>query len=302
MRRVGLVLAVLAALFDVCGIRAAEKAVKDDMFIECVLGENNVYERQPVPVVITLFTTNPDVQYAEVVSEPRLSKGEFASVQQVQPAGSPYRRDIGGREYYCIPLKAFMFTVDRKGSYELSGGGYNVGVAYPVVVTDPFWGRIKTTETKEYEIPVRKTSFKVRSLPSPPADINFSGSVGEFSIETVVPRGDIYLNEEATAIIILKGTGMIAELTMPEYRDAFKQGLKLRSVSESRGAAYDRGRMLSELQLECTFIPTSENDVEIGVVSFDYFDSSTGTYRRAESKPVKIKVKSTVSRRESIDV
>lgn len=292
---------VSSLLMLICA-SASVGAEKTDIFIECVLDRATVYEREPVPVVVTLFTTDPNIEYAEVKSEVGLSKGEFASVQKVEPAGSSYRREIGGREYFCFPLKAFMFTMDRKGSYELSGGEYAVGVSYPVIVNDPFWGKIRTSETKELDVPVRRTSFKVKALPAPPADMHFSGSVGDFSIETVVPRGDIFLNEEATAIIILKGTGMIADLTLPEYRDAFKNGLKLKSVSESRGAAYDRGRMVSELQLECTFIPTSETDAEIGVVMFDYFDPATGKYRRAESEPVKVKVKSTVSRRESIDV
>lgn len=273
-----------------------------DLFIECVLDSRTVYERQPVSAVVTLFSTDPDVEFANPISDVRLARGEFSTLQPVRPAGSSYRRDIGGRQYYCFPLRTFVFTIDKKGSYELSGGEYEVGVSYPVIVNDPFWGRVRTAETREYKIPVKKTPLNVKTMPEPPADMDFSGSVGDFSIETVIPRGDIYLNEEATAIIVLRGQGMIAELTMPEYRDAFKNGMKLKSVSESRSQAYDKGRIISELQLECTFIPTSVTDAEIGKVYFDYFDPVSGAYRRAESEPVKVKVKSTVSKRESMDV
>lgn len=297
-----LVLAFLISVLPVLSFSKTEEEHGPDMYIDCVMDGNAVYERQPASVVVTLFSSTPDVEFANVIKQPTLNKGEFATKIPVDYAGNAYRKRIDGRDYYCFPLEAFVFTMADKGSYELRDGKYKIGIAIPVIVNDPFWGKIRSSEVKEYDIPVNNLSFKVKALPKPSSDVNFSGSVGHFSIETVIPRGDIFVNEEATAVIVLRGKGMIAESTMPEYRDAFKSGLKLKSVSESRTASYENGEMVSELHLECTFIPSRTDDVEIGEVTFDYFDPTSGKYVKARSNPVKINVKSTVSKRDSMSV
>lgn len=278
------------------------KANAPDLFIDCVFSENTIYERQPVSVVITLFSSTPDVETASAITEPKLSKGEFSTLQQVQPAGNAYRKLIDGKEFFCFPLKTFVFTIDEKGSYELSDGEYKIGIAIPVVINDPFWGRVSSSEIKDYDVPVKKSSFKVKSLPKQSQNASFSGSVGEFKLETVLPRGDCFVNEEATVYIVLRGTGMIAESVLPEYRNAFGEDLKLKSVSESRTEGYDNGKMVSELRLECTFIPLKSGEISIGESYFDYFDPSAGKYVKTSSKPIKVLIKSSVSKRESLSI
>lgn len=301
------VIVILAALTSALLMSASDagrdSATADpELSIECRMLPQTFYERQPVPMVVTLVSSTPDIALAEVRSAPSLTKGEFASVQKVSPAGSAYQEVSGGKTYYCFPLEAYMVTMSDKGKYEIAGGEYEIGVSFPAVVNDPFWGKRRTSVVKRFPVPVDKRKFNVKALPAPPPSVDFSGSVGKFTIETVVPRGDIFVNEEAVAVVILRGTGMIAESTLPEYRNAFRNGLRLKSISESRDAAYDDGEMVSELRLECTFIPDVRDGVEIGEVSFCYFDPEAGEYRTARSAPVRIEVKSTTSKRESISI
>lgn len=273
-----------------------------DLFITCDIGDKSVFERQPVSLNVTLYSSTPDIRYARKSADISLSSGEFATLQPVDNPGSAYRKVIDGKQYYCFPLEAYIATFADNGSYRIKQRSFEVGVSYPVVVNDPFWGRIRSSETKNFEIPVKDCRFKVKSLPNPAADFNFSGSVGEFSVETILPPGDIFLNEEALAVIVLRGTGMIAAHTMPEYREAFGGALRLKSVSESRSEAYDNGKLVSELRLECTFIPKETENARIGEVSFDYFDPVKCKYITARSKPLNVKVKSTVSRREKMSI
>lgn len=290
-----------------CSFSAKAADIKDskalpEMHIECVMAQQNCYERQPVSVVITLFSTSPDVVNARVLQNVELNKGEFATYQTVKPAGSPYTQVKDNKKYYCFPLDAFIFTMPEKGKYSLQNGKYRIGVQVPSIVNDPFWGKIRVMKTEETILDVEKKSLTVKTLPAPPANIHFSGSVGEFSIETILPHGDIYVNEPATAIVVLKGTGMIADSTMPVYLDAFTENISLKSVQESRTAAYDHGRLVSELHLECTFTPSAKDGVKIGEIYFDYFDAAQGKYVRAKSKPVVVNVKSSVSKRKHIEI
>lgn len=279
------------------------KVPAPELSIEYVMDTDNFYVGQPVPVVVTLRSSTPDVVSADKSEPLLLRKGSFDTFQLIDPAGASYRKLEGGKTWFYFPIEAYMITMAESGRYEFAEGEYEIGVSYPVVRHDPFWGNVRSNKVENFNVKTGKKSFKVKSLPNPPSEMDFSGSVGEFTIETVVPSGDIYLGEEATAYIVLRGSGMIAERVLPEYRDAFKNGVRLKSISEWRDEGHDHhGGMMSELRLECTFIPTDRDNAVIGEATFDYFDPYAGKYRTARSKPVKIDVKSTVSKREHIDI
>lgn len=282
-----------------CQQSSEVKAESPDIFIRCEMSGDRFYEREAVPMVLTLFSSTSNISYANQMRPMSLSKGEFASIREIQPAGDAYTEMIDGRQYYCYPLNAYMVTLPDKGSYTLQNGAYEIGI--PMMVgNDSYWGPV--FETRSITIPVEKKSFKVKALPNPPVDANFSGSVGKFTIETVIPEGDIIFNEEAVAYVVLRGDGMIAEQVLPDYQEAFKNNLKLKSISESRSSYYKDGRLISQLQLECTFIPTSRDNVEIGEVLFEYFNPDTGKYEVARTAPVKVTVKSSTVNHKSIEV
>lgn len=111
-------------------------------------------------------------------------------------------------------------------------------------------------------------------------------------METIVPKGDIIVNEDASLIIVVKGKGLLGSDILPEYREAFGTGNKLKSFTERTDSFYDGKDIVSEFEMECEFVPTDIKNCEIGVVRFGYFNPETGKYETAESKPVKIDVKS----------
>lgn len=273
-----------------------------DFRIECRMDSSVYFEREDFPIVVTLVTTEPEIAYANVVEPLRLKKGEFSSIKQISPPGNPYREIRNNDEFFCYPLEAYMVAVSESGRYELEGGEFVIGIPYKVIVNDPMWGPVATVDVKEIRVVAEKKRFTIESLPPVPPDCNYSGSIGDFTIETFVPRGDIFVGEEASAFIIVKGNGTLADSTLPEYRSAFKNGLKLKSVSESRHDAFDGGKKISELQLECVFIPQERDGLEIGSVSFDFFDPASGHYRTVYSKPVRIDTKSSTAKREKLNI
>lgn len=302
MRKVIYCLFFLTSLFCQFSVKAAGSSENPELYIECHIDDNTIYERQPVSAVVTLISSTPNIAYANVSHQLELNKEKFATFQKVSSPGRAYEKNIKGKRMFCFPLEAFVFTIANKGSYDLVNGEYKIGVSIPTVVNDPFWGPVRSSEVEQYSLSVRKSSIKVKALPKTAGNSNFSGSVGTFSIETIIPAGDIFVNEDATAIIVLKGTGMIEQSVLPEYRGAFINGCKLKSVSESRNEVYDNGKLISELRLECTFIPTERSNVEIGSVSFDFFNPDSGKYETIRSKPVKVTVKSSTSKRERITI
>lgn len=303
MRKIIILTFILLASVPVA-IRADENHdAGHSLKVECRMDRETLYEREPVRLTITLISDTPDIEYANIVEAPELKKGRFDTFQTISPAGRAYKEKKNGKTYYCFPLNSYMVTVAEEGKYEIDGGKYNIGINVPAVRHDPFWGSYRYNEVKEITLPVEKKTFRAKAVPNPPSGIEYSGSVGEFSIETVIPPGDIYAGEEAIAVIILRGNGMIAESVLPSYRGAFDKGVRLKSVSESLDEGHDfKGGMLSELRLECTFIVTDIETAEIGEARFDFFNPRTGKYETITTDPVKIKVKSAATTRDRMSI
>lgn len=285
-------------------VRNADSDEAVELSVEFVMPNGDVYERQPFPVFVTLKSTSPDIASANILSDFHLKKGEFSTFQTIENPGAAYTRREGKKMYYYFPLKAYMVSFTDKGTYEFTGGEYSIGIAYPVMVNDPFWGPVRSQQVKERNVSAASAKIKVKSLPDIVPGETFSGSVGKFSIETIVPKGDIFIDEDAVAYVVLRGRGMIESATLPQYKNAFTHGMKLKSVSESREESFDHetNEMVSEIHLECIFVPSEMDSVEIGEITFDYFDPDSKQYKTARSEPVKVTIKSSASKKESIEI
>lgn len=262
----------------------------------------NPYEGQPVAVEVALVTDRNDISGVESIGTLTAGNGDFLSFQTVDNPGNTVIVEREGRRLYSIPLAVTVVAFEESGKYKLISPGYKVALPQYRVVRDPIWGSRRVRELSVADLRPVTTNLKVKALPNPPKDMDFSGSVGEFEIETRMHRATPVAGEDNTVFIILRGSGLIAELTMPQYKGAFPPDLNLKSVSESRRGFYDHGKLISELTLECTFTPGHSGEFEIGEVWFDYFDPVTGKYARAKSDPVAVSVKSSVVRRNHYDI
>lgn len=292
-------------LFIFINVVSGVFASRDDMpdlFIKIDSSAQDIYTQQACIITVTLYSSTPDLEYAHKSGDLILKKGEFGSVQLVENSRRVYKKIINGKKYFCYPLSINVVTFEKKGSYEIIQSPYEIGVNFPVIYNDPFWGSIRSSEIKKYEIPVKGLNIKVRNLPQAPSGTSFSGAVGNFEIETIIPKGDIYINEEATAYIVIKGTGILPENILPEYKNAFTQGLQIKSITESRSEAFLNDSLVSELKLECIFIPKEIENVQIKEIPFIFFNPVSGKYEIVKSHPVKVNVKSSISKREQISI
>lgn len=251
-----------------------------------------LYHQEPVVLTIYLWTPEIEVRGVSASKSPVLDKGEFASIQRADVTSRARVVEKDGRRWYVYPIDSYAITMSQSGKYNFRNGRYMVDISVPTLYDDPFWGRIQTMQTQRIELPVQPLEIEVVPLPDTKGSAEFSGAVGVFDVSVTVPPGDIFLNEDALAIITVKGPGWLNEQVLPEYHSAFGNGTKLKSFSEERRQYLENGRLVSEVQMECTFIPTSRKDAKIGKVRLSFFNPETGTYQTVESEEVTVDVKS----------
>lgn len=292
-------ISLLVSLSISLSVSAAEKSA---FRVECIPAKSEIYANEMDTFTITLISDTPDIAYADVIKLPELNHGEASSITKIGGIGQGYVKEINGNKYFHYPIYSFTATISEKGKYELKNGVCKVGIKTPVIIDDPFWGRRRSYQTKEYSVDIEKTSIKVKPLPELNKNIPFSNVIGNFKIETIVPTGAIIVGREALAYIILKGEGELTEDVMPDYQSAFSDGLKLKSVSDSRNKYISNGKLISELTLECTFVPEVMDSLQIGVVKFHYFNPESGKYETVSTQPVKLNISSSVVNRKKLNI
>lgn len=292
MSKLYIILCLLAVSLISDGPDCAAKSNDNDVIVCCRLEKSEFYINETVRATFWLYSDADDIEYIEQVSPSVLDKGKFDYVTETPDMPRIHKEKIKNKEYTAVPISSHIISIGQPGSYKLSSARYRIGLLYRVYRDAPYRGRFITLEPRSVEIDMRPLSFKVKPLPKVPEDMAFSGAVGVFDVETVIPRGNIIVNEEATALIYVRGSGKLGSEVLPEYHEAFGHGNKLKSFSENTNAFYENGKYMSELELQCQFVPTDINNCEIGVVKFAYFNPETQKYEIAQSEPIKIDVKS----------
>ncbi len=280
----------------------AEAKKRDDIFITAELSNKYPYQGEAVVLSYKLYSKSGDINYARRVQNTELDGGAESYLSKLQIDSRGRKEVVDGQTYYVFPLESYVLSFDKKGSYAYKGGKFDIGVQFPVVYEDPFWGRRRGYKTEKFELDVPQLNFKVKNVPSPSADFRDVNTVGEFTISTSLPPGDIILENPARAIITLKGRGILDEEVMPQYAEAFEgKNIRLKSMSESRSVYFDGRSVVSELSLDCEFIPL-EKEVEIGSVKFKFFNPSRGKFEETKSLPVKVDVRSITSKVQTTDI
>ena len=262
----------------------------------------SLYYHEPAVMTLYLWTPGYEIRGVQQSKSPELDKGKFSYLQRADFNPEPKIVNQDGRTWFVYPIDSYAVAFDKQGKFILKGGRYIIDVAVPKLYNDPFWGRMQTIDIERIEVPVGSVQFTVKDLPSTGADSEFSGAVGDFKVTVDVPPGDIYLNEEAIAVVTVSGNGWLNSDTLPEYHDAFGNGTKLKSFSENRRQYIKDGQLISELLMECTFIPTSKDNAVIGPIWIEIFNPTTGKYEIVKSKPVQVKVSSIAEKAPILDI
>ncbi len=299
----------MAAMLSVSSPAIAEKPrdphrfAPEEFSIECQLQpEGTLYEGQPVRCVYVLHSPTPDVSAARILAAPELRNGTPSILSRIQPDDPGYVEETKNGPEYCFPIASYILTLPAEGKNAVKKNAFEIDVAYPKMVRDPFWGYVRTLDSETFILKADEIPLKVKSLPQAPANSSFSGAIGNFKINAILPPGDIIVNEDAVVVVKISGEGIIPDDTMPEYRKAFNENAKLKSVSESRNSYVRDGRLYSELNLECTFIPSARSEVEIGSIQFDFFNPATGSYSTVTSRPIPVSVESSTLHRPTIEI
>jgi hypothetical protein len=143
---------------------------------------------------------------------------------------------------------------------------------------DSFFARPQMAELSAESNAVQ---LDVRPLPAgAPAD--FSGAVGEFTLETTLSPQAPKTGEPVTWTLTLKGTGNWPSVVLPAR--AVPADLRTLQPKQRREFA-DGARFAGTLSEDLVLVPNQPGDLTLAPVRFTYFSPISGRYETAEARP-----------------
>lgn len=272
-------LTLVLALTFVFGAEAEKK--KDiDLFlkVEC---PSTVYVDQIVAYSLYLYSNYEEIGGFDIVDAPGF---DAFSVFQGNPAMNAEKVKVKGKEYLRWNVGLYFIEPSRAGKFMIPGGSYVVGVGKPVVVNDFFWGPQRQMVYDNIRLEAPDVRLKVKNIGTPPED--FSEAIGDFDVECTIPPGEIHKDVAAVAVFTIFGEGQLKEAFVPELEKYFGSSARLRDIRRSDDTVQRDGKIISEIVVECSFIPLKDEG-EIAPIPFTFFDTKSGKFRTIHTKAQK---------------
>lgn len=294
---IGIVMIFISSLFHI----AYSQSIPDpEILLETDVSNPNPYVGEGVIMTISILSDTDAVNGAAIRNVPSLEKGEFDFIRSIESTGRAKIVSRNKKEYYKIPVKSYLISFASPGKQKINSFSGEVAVARPVVYNDMFGMRRRGLRSENIEVEGGGAQIKVRNIPSVKNN-EFSGAIGKYEVKGHIPAGNLYLNEGATVIYTIRGKGILKDTFLPDYKPVFNETAQLKSVSESRNMYFDGKDVISELRLECEFIPLEKNG-RLDPLELIYFDPETGKYESSRSEEMRFSTKSITTKIETIDV
>jgi hypothetical protein len=258
-----------------------------DFFVEAFADKDTAYVNEQVTLTFRFYRARR--LYSEPTYEPPSATGFW--VEDLPPQKN-YYKTVNGRNYYVAEVKTGLFPTSPgtktvgKATLRISGED----LLSPFDRHDPFglFGGRRHKTPQPVTLVTKPIEVFALPLPAEGRPSDFSGSVGDFSMQTTIDRTDVEVNQPVTVKIKLSGKGNIKTLTEPDLPElenfrVFKSGGS-QNVSK---AGYVVG---GSKTFEISFVAKEPGNYTLPAFSTNYFDPEEETYKTLGGRTFEISV------------
>lgn len=260
----------------------------DNLFVIASVNKTKVYDQEAFLLTYKVYTNVNLVNLDNPVPDLKgFNIQEVELSQQRQFELEHYK----GENYNTLVWRQFVLFPQETGKLEIPAMDYEAVVAVQTRNTmDPFEmmfnGGYSYVEVRK-KIRSNKIVIDVEKLPAGKPE-GFSGGVGHFTLNSTISTNKLKSNEEFTLKVIVKGDGNMKLMgdpivEFPSEFDVYDPIVTNNYKLTTKGFA-------GEKVYEYVVTPRTAGTYAIPAARFVYFDTSSGSYRTAESKEYTVEV------------
>ncbi|MDD5349918.1 MAG: BatD family protein [Chthoniobacteraceae bacterium] len=259
---------------------------------EWVLPKTSAYVGEAIPVELRLYV---DARVQCQTQMPSIAGDGFT----VQKLGQPQQRRVAkdGREWELVIFKTAL-TPAKSGKLALPSADINAVVVLPskrqrLPDVDDFFNDPFGAFPQRQQVVIRPdpVEMEVKPLPVDGRPKEFSGAVGQFTLETKAAPENVRVGDPVTLTCVVKGVGNFDRMESPVV--AGTTGWHLYPPSGKFKADDDAG-ISGEKTFEQALIPEAPQ-TEAPPVTFVFFNPSSGRYETLHGKRLALAVSGTAA-------
>lgn len=257
------------------GNAVQNQVARDDILLRLNLSRMTVYQGEPIRASLTLYT-RARIAGIEDVTLP--SFNGFWSQELPTDDYQPQRETVDGKVYDSRIIKEYLLYPQQSGTLTIEPTEMTA-IAQVIMQSrrnfDPFFG----SGSEVYNVPRRISTgaipVTVKALPAG-APASFSGAVGSFTMDAVMPPASLKANSAATLKVKISGTGNLTFLEAPKLQ--LPSSFELYNVRSTESVRSSAVGTSGYREFEYPFIARAEGEYDIPGVEFSYFSPEKGEY------------------------
>lgn len=258
----------------------------DDLFITATANRTTVYEQEAILVTYKIYTLVNLIQLDNQI--PTLDGF------QIQEMDLPKNKQLTvesykGRNYRSVVWNQYVLFPQKSGNLTIPAITYEGVVAQPNRNIDPidayFNGMSSMIEIKKKII---APAIKINVLPLPAKPDEYTGGVGNFTIQSNLTPETVNANEAITFRLTIEGQGNLKLLESPKVQ--FPADFEVYDPKVIDNFDISNGGYKGMKVFEYTMIPRHKGKYTIPAVKFCYFDTNSHSYKTQTTQPYTINV------------
>lgn len=268
---------------------ADEIAGREPAFMKLLTPKSKVFVGEPMVGQVELYLRD-DVQGLngfKIIGSPA---DGFSAGNPAEQQGMRRRAQIGNHVYQVIPL-TLPLTAVRPGRLTVGPFTASAVVVLPSQNRggDPFFGRFfNQGEQKQLTLATTAVEVEARPLPAENKPANFTGAIGNFSLNATAGPTNLTVGDPITVRIQIFGRGALDSITLPPqdaWRDfkAYPPTTKLEPT--------DQYGFQGSKTFEQIISPQNTDIHELPALTFSFFNPDDGQYHTLTQAPVALTVR-----------
>jgi hypothetical protein len=149
------------------------------------------------------------------------------------------------------------------------------------------------SQTRRAVVASNPLTLDVKVLPEEGRPADFNGLIGVYSVETTSPTTQANVGDPIPLSLTIRGPEPLTSLKAPtlESQPQFMSKFKAAPEGWETGGGTDDSGTSGKRMFTTTIRPKSDDVTEIPEIRLPYFDTATGKYEVARSKPLSLKVR-----------
>ena len=262
------------------------------LFLRAEVSNRNVYQNEPVIVSYKIYYAVNVGNYG--IAQLPNTVGFWTEDFELPGRPKLYDEVVNGQQYRVAEIKKVALFAQGSGEKKLDPLIIECEVQLPRkrksrdpfdIFDDPFFGFNRTATRR---VASNAVTINVLPLPGENKPANFSGAVGNYTIDTSVDKQNVKTNEAITFKLKLSGTGNIKIIPKPEV--TFSSDFEVYEPKVTDTISRNGQQISGSKTFEYVLIPRFPGKQTIKPVTFSYFDIFTGSYKTIASGKIDLDV------------